>query len=101
MLAVPSKRFDRPLLGFLTRPEVDAVLAAPDPTTWSGRRDVILLTLLYNTGARLSEITGLRVADVRLEREACVHLHGKGRKERVVPIWRSSVKRLRPCLAHL
>lgn len=101
VLAVPSKRFDRPLLGYLTRPEVDAVLAAPDRTTWSGRRDVILLTLLYNTGARLSEITGLRVADVRLEREACVHLHGKGRKERVVPIWKSSVKPLRAWLAQL
>lgn len=94
LLAIPSKRFDRPLLGFLSRQEVAALLAAPDRATWSGHRDAILLTLLYNTGARLSEITGLRVGEVRLDRHACVHLHGKGRKERVVPLWRSTARQI-------
>lgn len=94
LLAIPSKRFERPLLGFLTRAEVEALLAAPDRTTWSGHRDAILFALLYNTGARLSEITGLRVGEVRLERQACVHLHGKGRKERVVPLWKTTARQV-------
>lgn len=94
LLAIPSKRYDRPLLGFLTREEAEAVLSAPDRGTWSGHRDAVLLALLYNTGARLSEITGLCIGDVRLDRQACVHLHGKGRKERMVPLWKSTAKQV-------
>lgn len=94
LLAIPTKRFDRPLLGFLTREEVEAVLAAPNRAAWSGHRDAVLFAVLYNTGARLSEVTGLRVGDVRLDREACVHLHGKGRKERLVPLWKSTAKQV-------
>jgi site-specific recombinase XerC len=84
VLAIPRKRFDVPLLGFISRDEVKALLNAPSTSTWSGQRDRVLLATLYNTGARVSEIIGLRVADVLVERESAVHLRGKGRKERVV-----------------
>jgi integrase len=60
ILAIPIKRFDKPLLRFLSREEVRALLAAPDTTTWCGRRDRMLLKLLYNTGARVSELVGIR-----------------------------------------
>lgn len=96
-LAVPMKRFDRPLLGHLTREEVNAVLGQPG-AAWTPQRDHLLLTLLYNTGARVSEIIGVRVADVVLDGAACVHLHGKGRKERSVPLWKSSVATIRAWL---
>lgn len=64
VLAIAGKRFDRPILGFLSRDEVQALLDAPDRTTWSGQRDATLFAVLYNTGARVSEITRLRIADV-------------------------------------
>jgi integrase/recombinase XerD len=95
VLAIPTKRFDRPVLGFLTRDEVAAVLDAPDRSTWSGHRDAVLLATMYNTGARVSEITGLRVHDVLLDRQTAVHLHGKGRKERAIPLWKSTASELR------
>ena len=97
-LAIPTKRFDRPLLGFLSRAEIDALLAAPDRSTWSGHRDHVLFTTLYNTGARVSEIIGVRVADLVLEPVAHVRLHGKGRKDRTVPLWKSTAKRLKEWL---
>jgi len=84
LLAIPFKRCVKPLIGFLTREEVAAILAACDNTTWSNRRDRVLFTLMYNTGARVSEITQLQVADADGQ---VVHLHGKGRKLRSVPIW--------------
>ena len=95
VLAIPAKRFDRPVLGYLTREQIAAILAAPDRTTWSGHRDAVLLATAYNTGARVSEITGLRVRDVLLDRQAAVHLHGKGRKERAIPLWRNTATELR------
>jgi integrase/recombinase XerD len=101
VLAIATKRVDRPVLGFLSREEVQAVLDAPDRTTWSGQRDAVLFGVLYNTGARVSEITGLRVADVLLDRAVAVHLHGKGRKERVVPLWKSTAAQLRLWCGHL
>ena len=60
--------------------------------------DHLLLHMLYNTGARVSEIIGVRLADVVLDRAACVHLHGKGRKQRTMPLWRSTVKAVRAWL---
>ena len=62
VLAIPAKCFDRPVLGYLSRGEVTAIINAPDPSTWSGQRDAVLFAVLYNTGARVSEITRLRVA---------------------------------------
>lgn len=101
VLAIPTKRFDQPILGFLSRDELQALLAAPDRTEWSGQRDAVLFAVLYNTGARVSEITGLRVADVLLDRASALHLHGKGRKERVVPLWKSTVAQLRTWLPRI
>ena len=95
VLAIPAKRFDRPVLGYLSREQVAAILAAPDRRTWSGRRDAVLLATAYNTGARVSELTALRVRDVLLDRQAAVHLHGKGRKQRVIPLWKTTTAQLR------
>ncbi|MBA4178818.1 MAG: integrase [Leptothrix sp. (in: Bacteria)] len=96
-LAVPMKRFERPMLGFLTRPEMLAVLGQPGEN-WSSQRDHLLLAMLYNTGARVSEIIGVRVVDVILDGGACVHLHGKGRKLRSIPLWKSTVLEIRAWL---
>jgi len=100
VLAIPSKRFDRPVLGYLSREEINALLDAPDRRTWSGRRDAVLFAVLYNTGARVSEAIGLRVSDVLLDRAAALRLHGKGRKDRVVPLWKSTAKQIRQWIAH-
>lgn len=101
VLAISSKRFDRPALGFLSREEVSALLDAPDRATWSGQRDAVLFAVLYNTGARVSELVGLRIADVLLDRASALHLHGKGRKERVVPLWKSTAAQLRHWLPRI
>lgn len=90
VLSVPNKRHTRPLIGFLTRPEIDAILAAVDSTTWIGRRDHALLLLAMQTGLRLSEITGLRHRDVALGPGAHVHCIGKGRRERGTPLTKSA-----------
>jgi integrase/recombinase XerD len=101
VLAIPMKRFDRPLLGFLSKGEIQAILDAPSTDRWSGQRDRIMFATLYNTGARVSELTGLRVADVVLDGSACVHLHGKGRKNRSVPLWRTTTTQLRQWLPRI
>ena len=96
-LAVPMKRFEQPMLGYLTRQEMEAVLGKPG-TSWSSQRDHLLLAMLYNTGARVSEIIGVRVVDVILDGAACVHLHGKGRKLRSIPLWDTTVVEVRAWL---
>ena len=96
-MAVPMKRFEQPMLGYLTRQEMEAVLGQPG-TLWSSQRDHLLLMMLYNTGARVSEIIGVRVVDVILEGAACVHLHGKGRKLRSIPLWDTTVVEVRAWL---
>jgi len=98
ILAIPMKRFERALLGFLSRDEVQAVLAAPDEATWCGRRDMIMFALLYNTGARVSEMIGIRVTDVTLAATSSVRLHGKGRKQRTVPLWKDTAAQIRQWL---
>jgi integrase/recombinase XerD len=87
VLAIPRKRTDKRLVGYLTREEMNAILAAPDQATWIGRRDHALLLTTYNSGARLSEIIGLKRAQIRFDATTYLQLHGKGRKERVVPLW--------------
>jgi integrase/recombinase XerD len=99
VLAIPAKRRDRLLVTFLSRPEVDALLAAPNRTRWTGRRDHALLTLAVQSGLRVSELTALRSADVALGRGAHVRVVGKGRKERVTPLTGHTVAVLRPWLA--
>ncbi|MCX7148696.1 MAG: tyrosine-type recombinase/integrase [Rhodocyclales bacterium] len=97
-LGVPVKRFERPMFGYLSREEMLAVIGTPDDT-WLSLRDHALFLLMYNTGARVSEIIGLKVGDVVLDAAAaCVHLHGKGRKQRSVPLWRSTVRTVRSWL---
>jgi integrase/recombinase XerD len=86
VLAMPSKRYDKKLIGFLTRPEIDALLAAPNQERWAGRRDHAWLLVAVQTGLRLSEIIHLRRADVVLGSGAHLRCVGKGRKERCTPL---------------
>jgi site-specific recombinase XerD len=86
VLAIPAKRFTRSLVPFLSRQEVDAILAAPDQRTWSGRRDHALILLAVQTGLRLSELTSLRQENLHLGTGAHVRVIGKGRKERCTPL---------------
>jgi site-specific recombinase XerD len=86
ILAIPAKRHDRALVTYLTEPEIDALLAAPDTRTWTGRRDHALMTLACQTGLRASELTSLTRGDVHLGRGAHVRCVGKGRKERITPL---------------
>lgn len=86
VLAMPAKRFERKLVDFLTRPEVDALLDAPDTSTWGGRRDHALLLTTLQTGLRLSEATGLQRQHVAFGTGAHVGVLGKGRKQRAVPL---------------
>ena len=86
ILAIPFKRHARPMIGYLKREEVHAIIDATD-NTWTGHRDRLLFLLLYNTGARISEILNLRVRDVLGGDAKYVELHGKGRKHRTLPVW--------------
>ena len=90
VLAIPSKRFTRPLVPFLTRPEVDALLTAPDRRTWSGRRDYAFILVAVQTGLRLSEMTGLKRENLVLGTGAHIRVIGKGRKERCTPVAKST-----------
>ena len=92
VLAIPPKRFQRNLVTFLTEAEVRALLAAPDRSTWTGRRDRALLLLAAQTGLRASELTGLTCGDVRLGRGPHVDCVGKGRKQRITPLTSATVK---------
>lgn len=98
VLAMPAKRFVRRPIEFLARSEVDALLAAPDPSEWSGRRDRALLLLAVQTGLRVSELIGLRCQDAVLGRGAHVRCRGKGRKERCTPLSREAASVLRAWL---
>jgi integrase/recombinase XerD len=91
VLAIPSKRQNRPLVGFLMRPEIEALLAAPDQLTWMGRRNYALLLLAVQTGLRLSEITSLRREDLVFGTGAHVRCEGKGRKERCTPLAKPTI----------
>ncbi len=96
-MAVPMKRFDRKMVGFLPREQMLAVIDVPTDT-WIGQRDRLMLTLMFNTGARVSEIIGIRVSDVILGPSSSVRLHGKGRKQRSLPLWRSTAQAVREWL---
>ena len=98
-LGVPMKRFEQPILGFLSREEMAAVMGQPGDS-WTSQRDHLLLAMLYNTGARVSEIIGVRVADVVLGGAPCVHLRGKGRKQRSTPLWKTTVQEIRAWLRY-
>jgi integrase/recombinase XerD len=95
VLSIPLKCFERPLVGFLSREQVQAILDAPDPTTWSGQRDRIMLTTLYNTGARVAELVALRICNVCFEAGPAIQILGKGRKHRQVPLWPDTARQLK------
>lgn len=99
-LAIPRKQYERRLIGFLTHEEMNAVLQAPPADRWSGYRDRVLFLAMYNTGARVSEIVAAHVGDIEWERPAGLCLHGKGRKERVVPLWRKTIVAIRDWIRH-
>jgi site-specific recombinase XerD len=101
VLAIPSKRFTRTLVRFLTRPEVDALLAAPDQRTWFGRRDHAFMLMAVQTGLRLSEMTSARREDLVLQAGAHVRVIGKGRKERCTPLAKPTVAALNSWLRDL
>jgi len=99
VLAIPTKRFERNLVTYLTAEEVDAVVAACDKGTWTGRRDHAMLVLAIQTGLRISELACLTAGDVVVATGANVHTVGKGRKERRTPLVPLTVAVLRTWLA--
>jgi integrase/recombinase XerD len=86
VIAIPSKRYDRTDVSYLTTPEIDALLNAPDPSTWRGRRDHTLILTAITTGLRVAELIALTVADVTTSPTAHIHVLGKGRKNRTTPL---------------
>jgi integrase/recombinase XerD len=101
VLAIPSKRTDRAVVTFLDRAEIDALLAVPDRSTWTGRRDHTLLLVAVQTGLRVSELIGLTTDNVHLGRGAHLSCYGKGRKQRCTPLTAQTVAVLRAWLAEL
>lgn len=95
VMAIPGKRTTKPLITYLTREEMESILAVPDQSTWVGSRDHALFLTLYNTGARASEITQMMCEQVSFGSTTFVRLHGKGRKERTVPLWPQTSRVLR------
>ena len=101
VLSIPEKRYRSTLINYLTKREIDALLAAPDRSTLIGRRDHALLLLAVQTGLRASELASLRCQDLNLDTGAWVRCEGKGRKERCTPLTRGTVKVLRVWLREL
>lgn len=101
VLAMPTKRYDRKPIDFLSHPEIEALLAVPDQKTWTGRRDRTLILLAIQTGLRVSELIGLRPKDVILESGPHVRCMGKGRKERCTPLRSEVVMALRQWVQEL
>jgi len=99
VLAIPPKRHDRTIITHLAEPEIQALLDAPDPRTWIGRRDRAMVALAIETGLRVSELTGLRCGDAHLSAPAHIACHGKGRKDRITPLTKPTTAVLRTWLA--
>ena len=95
VLAIPIKRGDKMIVSYLTRPEIQALIAAPDRSKWTGRRDHALLLTLYNSGARVSEIITLKPDQVGFGATTFLQLTGKGRKERVILLWSETAQVLK------
>lgn len=94
IITLRPKKHEKPVIPFLTEEELKALLAQPDPSTRHGLRDLTLLSLLYDSGARVQEITDLELKDIRLANPAMVTLTGKGRKARQVPLMKDTCKLL-------
>jgi integrase/recombinase XerD len=97
--AIPTKRHDQKLIRHLTMEEVRAILNAPDPTTRLGLRDRAMLHLCFAAALRVSELVGAMLANLSLERTPSLLVHGKGRKERCLPLWKETAADLRAWLA--
>ena len=97
-MAIPTKRHERNTVSYLDLQEIKALLAAPDPGTWLGRRDQALLVLMVQTGVRVSELVGLRVCDIHLGTGAHIRVTGKGRKKRATTLTGETVAILRAWL---
>lgn len=98
LLAIPSKRTDEKLVAYLTRDEMQAVLDAPDPRSRDGVRDRAMLHVAFAAGLRVSELVGLGLDDVVLQPQPAIHVRGKGRRERTLPLWKATTKALRAWL---
>ena len=94
-MAIPAKRHERNILCYLDLNEIKMLLAAPDQSTWLGRRDHALLVLMIQTSVRVSELTGLRVCDVHLGAGAHIQVTGKGRKKRATTLTSETVNVMR------
>jgi site-specific recombinase XerD len=99
ILAIPVKKTESRLVRHLTTEETQAILDPPDPTGWSGIRDRAMLHLCYAGALRVSELISLRLDDLKLQPQANVLIHGKGRKERCLPLWKTTTAALRAWLA--
>ena len=99
ILAIPSKKTDQTLIDYLDREELQALLDAPDPTTREGTRDRAMLHVGFAAGLRVSELVGLQLGDLRTHPQASIHVRGKGRRERVLPLWKGTAKSLRAWVA--
>lgn len=99
IMAIPPKKAESRLVRHLAVEELQAILDAPDPTGWDGLRDRAMLHLCYAGGLRVSELIGLRLDDLKLQPQASVLVHGKGRKERCLPLWKTTTAALRAWLA--
>ncbi len=99
VLAIQPKRFERALVSFLDSEEIDVLINAPDRGSWTGRRDHALLVLAVQAGLRASEITALRCNDIRLQTGPHVNCYGKGRKQRITPLTKTTAAVLRAWLA--
>jgi site-specific recombinase XerD len=101
VFAIPMKRFERPMIDFLQLKEIEMIMEAPGSNTWSGRRDRTLFATLYNTGARVSEIVRIKCMDIEDEQCNALSLRGKGRKVRVVPLWKRTSRIIRQWLPQI
>jgi integrase/recombinase XerD len=99
LLAIPMKKMDERLVSYLTHHEIQGLLDAPDPTSRDGVRDRAMLHVAFAGGLRVSELVGLRLDDVALQPLPTIHVRGKGRRERTLPLWKSTAKALRAWLA--
>ena len=99
LLSIPMKRTDEKLVAFLNHDEIQAVLDGPDPHSRDGVRDRAMLHVAFAGGLRVSELVGLRLEDVSLQPQPAIHVRGKGRRERTLPLWKTTAKAVRAWLA--
>ena len=98
VLAIPAKKTETRLIDHLTLEEMQAILDAPDPTTRFGIRDRAMLQLCFSAGLRVSELVSLRLTDLSFQPKPVILVHGKGRRERALPLWKETMQALRPWL---